>query len=195
MTLHDRRAFLRAAASAGAAWAVANLAQVDEALAWAGRQMDMSGPPPAARLSVLSKSQAEALDAAASRILPAVDGRPGAHDAGVIYFVDRALATFNAGQRGFYKDGIADLDRRARRRQPEALFAALPEAAQDDVLREIEKTPFFAAIRMDTIVGTFAVPGWGGNRDFAGWRMIGLDHQPSFQPPFGEYDADAARRS
>ena len=28
-----------------------------------------------------------------------VDGRPGAHEAGVVFFIDKALATFNAGQK------------------------------------------------------------------------------------------------
>ena len=57
-----------------------------------------------------------------------------------------------------------------------------------------EKTPFFQTVRFDTIVGTFALPSWGGNRDYAGWHMLGLEHQPRFQAPFGEYDADANRR-
>ena len=58
----------------------------------------------------------------------------------------------------------------------------------------IERTPFFQAVRFDTIVGMFALPTWGGNRDYAGWHMLGLEHQPQFQPPFGYYDADANAR-
>ncbi len=56
------------------------------------------------------------------------------------------------------------------------------------MLESIEKTPFFNAVRFDTIVGTFALPTWGGNRDHAGWKMIGLDHQMAYQAPFGYYD-------
>jgi hypothetical protein len=73
-------------------------------------------------------------------------------------------------------------------------FTKLTAAQQDDVIRAIEKTPFFQAIRFDTIVGMFALPTWGGNRDHAGWDMIGLEHQPRFQPPFGAYDVEANRR-
>ena len=62
------------------------------------------------------------------------------------------------------------------------------------MLREIEKTPFFQAARFDTIVGTFALPTWGGNRDYAGWHMLGFEHQPRFQAPFGYYDADVNRK-
>ena len=36
--LQNRRAFLRAAAAASAAWAAADLSQVEEALAWAAHQ-------------------------------------------------------------------------------------------------------------------------------------------------------------
>ena len=45
-------------------------------------------------------------------------------------------------------------------------------------------------MRFDTLVGTFALPSWGGNRDFAGWRLLGVEHQPFFQAPFGYYDAN-----
>ena len=107
--LHNRRTFLRAAAVAGAAWVTADLGQVEEALAWAGHQTGKAD----AALTVLTRAQADVLDALTSRILPSVDGRPGAHEAGAVYFIDRALATFNANQKKVYVDGIADLNRRA----------------------------------------------------------------------------------
>ena len=71
--LQTRRTFLRAAMAAGAAWAAADLGQVEEALAWSAGQ-SASG---AAATSALTKAQAEVVDAMASRILPAVDGRAG----------------------------------------------------------------------------------------------------------------------
>src|SRR6185436_16295123 len=76
--LHNRRIFLRAAAAASAAWATADLAHVEEALAWAGHQAGKGD----ATLTVLTRAQADVLDALTSRILPSVDGRPGAHEAG-----------------------------------------------------------------------------------------------------------------
>jgi hypothetical protein len=48
-------------------------------------------------------------------------------------------------------------------------------------------------VRFDTIVGTFGAASWGGNRDDAGWRMLGFTHEPAFRPPFGYYDADAGK--
>jgi gluconate 2-dehydrogenase gamma chain len=191
--LNNRRVFLRAAAAASVAWAAADLVHVEEALAWATQQVETGG---GAALGTLTKAQADVMDALTSRILPSVDGRPGAHEAGAVHFIDRALSTFNAGQKKLYGDGIADLNRRAARMSKgTASFAALSPAQQDELLRDIEKTPFFQAVRFDTIVGTFALPAWGGNRDHVGWHMLGFDHQPRFQAPFGYYDADINRRS
>ena len=191
MDLHNRRAFLRAAAAAGAAWSAADLLSIEEALAWsAGQAAAKTG----AGFTALSAAEAETIDALSSRIIPSVDKRPGAHEAGVVFFVDKALATFNAGQRKMYAEGIQDLNRRAADMFKVAAFSKLTAAQQDDVIRAIEKTPFFQAMRFDTIVGTFALPTWGGNRDYAGWHLIGLEHQPRFQPPFGAYDAEVNRR-
>ncbi|MFN7980249.1 MAG: gluconate 2-dehydrogenase subunit 3 family protein [Vicinamibacterales bacterium] len=189
--LLHRRTFMRAALAAGAAWATTDLLQVESALAWA---VQANGADFAA-LKALTPAQARVVDAVASRILPSVDGRPGAHEAGVVYFVERSLSTFNASQKTFYAQGIADLNQRAAAKSGSGrTFDALPATDQDDVLRAIEKTPFFQAFRFDTIVGTFGLPTWGGNKEYAGWHMIGFDHQPRFQPPFGYYDAESAGR-
>ena len=190
MDIHSRRAFLRAAAVAGAAWSAADLLAVEEALAWSAGQ----AAGKASGFTALSAGEAETVDALSARIIPSVDKRPGAHEAGVVFFVDRALATFNAGRKKMYAEGLQDLNRRAADMFKGAAFSKLAAAQQDEVIRGIEKTPFFQAVRFDTIVGTFALPTWGGNRDYAGWHMIGLEHQPRFQPPFGAYDAEANRR-
>jgi gluconate 2-dehydrogenase gamma chain len=178
--------------AAGIGWAAAELTDVESALLWASQQTGGGGT---AAFSVLTAGQAEALDAMTSRILPAVDGRPGAREAGVIHFIDRALSTFNRSQRRLYIDGTADLNRRAGARWKDAgRFAALTAPQQDELLRGIETTPFFQAARFDTIVGMFALPSWGGNRDYAGWHLLGLAHQPTFTAPFGYYDAELERR-
>jgi len=193
MDLHNRRAFLRAAVAAGAAWTAADLLAVEDALAWAADQS--AKPGSGGRFTVLSAADAEAIEALSARIIPSVDGRPGAHQAGVVFFIDKALATFNAGQKKMYSDGVQDLNRRAARKwKGSGSFAKLTPAQQDELLHDIEKSPFFQAARFDTIIGTFALPSWGGNRDYAGWHLLGLEHQPRFQPPFGEYDAEVNRR-
>jgi gluconate 2-dehydrogenase gamma chain len=191
--LQHRRTFLRAAMAAGAAWAAADLGQVEEALAWAAEQ---AHAPTArtAQAGAFTKPQADVVEAMTARILPAVDGRPGAREAGAIHFIDRALATFNAAQKPLYVEGVADLNRRAAATTNGASFAALTAGQQDTLLREIEQTPFFQTVRFDTLIGTFALPTWGGNRDFAGWRLLGVEHQPFFQAPFGYYDANAKEK-
>jgi gluconate 2-dehydrogenase gamma chain len=191
--LHNRRRFLRAAAAASTAWVAADLVQVEEALAWAAQHPSHGA---VRAVSVLTKEQAAVIDAMTSRILPAIDGRPGAHEAGVVAFIDRSLATFNAAQKRLYADGVQDLNRRAAEKGTAmGGFATLTPGQQDELLHDIEQTPFFQTVRFHTIVGTFALPTWGGNRDYAGWRMLGFEHQPAFQPPFGFYDAAVNRRS
>lgn len=193
--LHNRRTFLRAAAAAGAAWAASDLLHVEEALAWAAQHAAATDQK-SVRFSALTPSQANAITAMSERILPSVDGRPGAREAGVVYFVDRSLATFNSEKKPFYVDGIADLNSRvASRSNGVAEFAALAAKEQDELLREIETTPSFQAVRFDTIVGVFALPTWGGNRDYAGWHMLGMTHQGRYDPPFGYYDAEVNKRS
>jgi gluconate 2-dehydrogenase gamma chain len=170
---------------------VADLLSVEDALAWSAEQ---AAAKSAAGFTALSAAEAETVDALSSRIIPSVDNRPGAHEAGVVFFVDKALATFNSGQRKMYADGLQDLNRRAVEMFNGATFSKLSSAQQDQVIRAVDSTPFFQAVRFDTIVGTFALPAWGGNRDYAGWHMIGLEHQPRFEPPFGTYDVEANRR-
>jgi len=178
--------------AAGAAWATADLFEVEDALAFASQQTSATVAP---QTRTLTPAQMDILSALTSRILPAVDGRPGASQAGAVYFIDRALGTFNAAQRPLYTEGVADLNRRAQTKiAGAASFAALTAAQQDEVIREVEATPFFQAVRLDTIVGTFALPSWGGNRDYMGWHLLGLEHQLSFQAPFGFYDAEVNGR-
>jgi gluconate 2-dehydrogenase gamma chain len=189
--LQNRRAFLRAAAAAGVVWA-ADFALVEGALAWTAQQTAGQKAPP---FAALTPEEADAIVAMTERILPSMDGRAGAREAGVVYFIDRALATFNSAQRTLYSEGVKDLNAQAARKPGGASsFAALNAQQQDDVLREIEKTPFFEAARFGTIVGMFALPTWGGNRDFAGWHMLGLNHAGRYDSPFGYYDAEAAGR-
>ena len=191
---HNRRSFLQLALSAGAAWAVADLSQVQEALAWAAQP---HAPGAAAReLTVLSALDATVVDALTSRIIPPLTAGP-AHTRPASSTSSTARSPRSTPRRrSCTPTASTDLNRRAARKSKGATsFAALTPAQQDEVLHEIEKTPFFQAARFDTIVGTFALPTWGGNRDYVGWHMLGFEHQPRFQPPFGYYDADANRRS
>ncbi|NNM32179.1 MAG: hypothetical protein HKO53_03895, partial [Gemmatimonadetes bacterium] len=58
------------------------------------------------------------------------------------------------------------------------------------VLTQVEEDDpgFFGTVRYLTICGTFCHPDLGGNRDRAGWNLLGIDVQNAYQPPFGYYD-------
>jgi gluconate 2-dehydrogenase gamma chain len=190
MDIPTRRTFLRAAGTAGAAWSALTVGQLHEALAWTAQQ---NQNPEARTFSALTPEQGRVVEAMTDRILPSVDGRPGAREAGAVLFIDRSLATFAADQKSVYEDGVQQLNRAAAARVSGATgFDALSSAQQDDLLREIQDGAFFQAVRLATIVGTFGLPALGGNRGYAGWHMLAFDHQPSFQAPFGYYDAQPA---
>ena len=73
-------------------------------------------------------------------------------------------------------------------------FGALAAAEQDELLRQIESSPFFLLMRFLTICGTFSSPEYGGNRGYVGWHLIGFDHRHVWQAPYGYYDADYAAK-
>lgn len=188
---HSRRSFLAVTGGLGAAALVADWSRVEAALAEAAQAAAQSPPPP---FTTLTAAQAITLEAMAERILPATE-TPGAKGLGVIHFLDRALGGFERTSLLMVRRGVADLERRSARRNGRgATFATLGTADQDALLTEIEKGEFFEAVRYLTMVGAFANPSYGGNRDRAGWAMLGFDPRPAHAPPFGYYDA-AERRA
>jgi gluconate 2-dehydrogenase gamma chain len=185
-----RRAFLAAAGAAGAAWLAADPELVHAALAHA--RQTVAAPPPY-RFGVLTPAQAAGLEAVAMRIIPS-DGTPGAKEAGVIHFIDQALAGFAQDRKASMIGGLDDLNARTRAKWPDtASFAELAPEGQDELLRAIERTPFFGDMRFATVVGMFSNPSYGGNRDQAGWKLLGFQAHGLYQPPFGYYDAEARK--
>jgi gluconate 2-dehydrogenase gamma chain len=159
------------------------------ALAACAREDARDGAP----FRTLTAAEARTMRAFAARILPSDDGTPGAEEADAVRFVDRALGTpYFAAALPLVRAGLADLDARARRHGTADGFAALDPARQVTVMRRVERTPFFETARTLVVTGTFADPVHGGNRDGAGWTLIGMEHRPTFQPPFGWYDAQPA---
>ncbi|MBI4500916.1 MAG: gluconate 2-dehydrogenase subunit 3 family protein [Gemmatimonadetes bacterium] len=183
----DRRAFLALSGSALAAiWLAADPEEVRAALRHA--QSAASRSPNA--WQYLTPEQAADVEAIASQIIP-TDDTPGAKEAGVVYFADQSLATWAAAQREPFTSGLNDLNQQVARRSPGTTrFAALPAGQQTALLHEVEKTPFFQMMRAMTFQGFFGNPEYGGNRDKAGWRLIGFDDRYAWQPPFGDYDAE-----
>ena len=106
-------------------------------------------------LLVLTPSEARDIEALTAQIIPS-DGSPGAREAGAVYFIDRALATFDSDKKESYQAGLA-LVRNTRAR----LFPGSPDAAsltadqQIALLQAIEKSDFFELLR--------TIPFWGSS--------------------------------
>ena len=136
-------------------------------------------------------SSANEVAAIASLILPSDDG-PGAKEAGVIFFIDRALKTFDSDKQDLYSKGLAKLQKiRATMFPRSPSIAGLTHAQQLEFVRAIEKSDFFEIIRIHTLLGFLGPPSYGGNRDKAGWNYIGFEDRMSWKPPFGYYDREA----
>jgi gluconate 2-dehydrogenase gamma chain len=129
------------------------------------------------------------------RLMPGAPGKPGAKDAGVLNYIDLALSGAYVDQQDFYRRGLAALDGYCRKTY-NAPFAKLDAAKQDEVLGALEQgkasgftwptqQAFFNTLRTHTMEGMFADPIYGGNKDFAGWRLIGF---PGAQPVFSPED-------
>ena len=199
----SRRRFLSHGISGlSSAWITAHWPAVLSAADHAHRAAQSATPP---KFEFFSPEQAAEIDAIAARIIP-TDGTPGAREAGVVYFIDRALTTFASDDQKTYKEGLPELQARVRELFPavERFSAATPEQ-QDEVLHSLDDhapvparpfrprpaaQSFFETLRQHTITGFLVDPDAGGNRDGVGWKVIGREREHMFQPPFGYYDKD-----
>ena len=138
----------------------------------------------------LTPAEARTMRAFAAQILPSEPGLPGAEEAGVVYFVDRAFGDpFFADAVPVIRAGLAELDTHARAAGAREGFSSLGHADQLAILRGIAKGPFFTSARTLVLTGAFADSSHGGNRGGAGLTIMGMDHRPSYTAPFGWYDA------
>ncbi len=142
---------------------------------------------------ILGSEEAREFAAIAARIIP-TDETPGATEAGVIYFIDNVLGTSRPEALEPMRAGLASLQASAQSTYGSASFSALTPEQQDALLVSIEETEFFGTMRYMTIAGMFSLPEYGGNRDYAGWKLIGFEHKHVWSPPFGFYDADYMAR-
>jgi gluconate 2-dehydrogenase gamma chain len=129
------------------------------------------------------------LDALTARIFPGGVEDPGAHEAGVVVYIDRALAGPYQRWRPMYRNGLRALNAHTIA-TCQKLFVELTESEQDDVIADLEKgelpgfngsdegesgaAAFFTMIWAHTVEGMFCDPAYGGNRDAVGWKLIGF---------------------
>jgi len=211
MKKHDeaRRAFLVGGAAVGAG-AVAATALAPEAYAKSPeRQRTAQTPSPAAAHAhangaghgtFLNDDDALTVAAIAERIMPGAPGKPGATDAGVLNYIDLALAGAYSDLQDFYRRGLAALDEHCAKLY-KTPFRRLSAPLQDETIAALEqnKAPaftypsapaFFNTLRTHTMEGMFADPVYGGNKDFAGWRLVDF---PGAQPLFTPEDMKSAK--
>ena len=201
MTKHDanRREFLvRTAVGAGA---IAGAELVPDANAQDQQQRQKADTSAQARShgegegAFFNRGQAAIVVAFTERLMPGAPGKPGAREAGVLQYIDLALAGAYADLQDYYRRGLAQLDTYCRTTYHQR-FVLLTAARQDQVIAALEegkatgfKWPdaqeFFNTVRTHTMEGMFADPIYGGNKDFSGWRLVGF---PGTQPVFTEAD-------
>ena len=132
----SRRRFLaQAGAGVSAAWVAAHWPQMVAAATHA-HQAAQAGA--AYKFEFLKPDEVTEVDAIAARIIP-TDETPGAREAGVIYFIDRALVTFASGDQQKYRDGLPELHSwSARNFQESSKFSAASTEQQDELLRTMD---------------------------------------------------------
>jgi gluconate 2-dehydrogenase gamma chain len=138
--------------------------------------------PARAAFENLNASESRLLEAIVERLIPSDEHGPGAREARVAHYIDRALGGALQSSREAYASGLAALDRyaNATRGRP---FLELPAIDQDSVLIDCEtgaargfagsSAQFFAMLLSHTRQGMFGDPFYGGNANFAGWDLIG----------------------
>jgi gluconate 2-dehydrogenase gamma chain len=183
-TAHSRRRFLAGAGGLGLSWVAGNW----PAIAAAGSDAATAAKDPAsAALVFLTPNEGRDVEAIAAQIVP-TDDLPGALEAGALYFIDRSLNTWAAATAARFRAGLGEFRAKFAAVHPSLEFAAAGAVVQVEFLTQVETTEFFASVRFLTLLGMFASPSYGGNRDGAGWRLIGFEHAHAFAPPFGYYD-------
>jgi hypothetical protein len=202
--LNRRDFLLRSCSSLTAVWISSHWPSLCSAATHARQAVQA---PDTVKLGFFTPAQVIEIDAICARIIPTTD-TPGAREAGVAYFIDRALTTFAVEQQKNYREGLPELEARTHELFPavQKFSAATPEQ-QDEVLRSYDETVskpsrrpfrgmsgnnFFETVRTHAIVGFLLDPDAGGDPRGVGWTVIGRDREHMFHSPFGYYDKDYA---
>jgi len=182
---HDesRRAFLvGTVAGVGAVAAGAAPPESAEAQVQPAAQHDHAGGGKFG--AFLNEDDSALVDALTERLMPGAPGEPGARDAGVLNYIDLALAGPYADLQDFYRRGCEALDGHCRKAHAKS-FVKLSAEQQDAVITAMiqgkvqgftwpTSQAFFNTVRTHTMEGMFADPVYGGNKNFAGWRLVGF---------------------
>ena len=147
----------------------------------------------AERLVYFDAGTAAEVEALAETILPA-DDKPGAREAGVIWFIDRALAGYDKDLQPVYSSGLREVQTRRAALFPGSVdIAGLTAEQRTALVRDMEKTELFGLLRKHTVLGFFGSPKYGGNRNGASAKVLGYQEAMMYTPPFGYYDREGAQ--
>jgi gluconate 2-dehydrogenase gamma chain len=170
----SRGALLKRAGVIGAAAALPAVARTDAAHADAeiARFKEMRA---------LSPTQATTIEAFIDRLIPSDASGPGAREANVIRYIDRALSGDLLMFRPSYVAATLALDAYAQSKYG-ADFATLSSDKQDAILTDMDLnratgfTPnakaVFEMIRTHAVEGMFGDPAHGGNTNLVGWKLV-----------------------
>lgn len=150
-------------------------------------------------LTFFNDEEARAVQAIAERIIPGSGEDAGATEAGVVYYIDRALSGVSTDLQVVYRLGLRALDQLCRAEHG-ASVAELGADTQDELVRRFlgpeqgEAAPglmfgpedqlagvdlsvvgrLLTIIREHTVEGYFCDPVYGGNRGAVGWKLVGF---------------------
>jgi hypothetical protein len=137
-----------------------------------------SSAPPVAE-SAFTAQERGTLQAVVDRLVPADEFSPAASECGVLDYLDRCLGEWNQNDVPLLRATLAALDVAAEKRG--GAFATLAADTQDELLVALEAGEFpdaagqagFNRLLRLTLEGMFSDPYYGGNRNYAGWDLIG----------------------
>ena len=132
-------------------------------------------------LLFFNEGDAAIIEAATARIFPSDELGPGAREAGVVIYLDRALAGPYAKLADTYRIIVRGLDEASRFFNKQG-FAELAVDGQDALLTAIEhgsltrfglQPAHLELLVKHTREGMFSDPAYGGNRNLVGWKLLG----------------------
>ena len=148
------------------------------------------------KMKALAPGEAATIAAVCERLIPSDSTGPGAREANVVRYIDRALASDLAAFRPAYTAAVLAIDAYAQQKFG-AVFTALSTDQQDAVLRDMDQNrattqdptvvrpagasavdfapssrAVFEMIRTHAVQGMFSDPAHGGNTNFVGWKLV-----------------------
>lgn len=124
----------------------------------------------------LSESEMATLAAVCDQMVPP-DQDPGGAWSGVANYIDRQLRGRFREHRNAYREGLAEVDRRAG-----GAFSSLSRDQQLEILTRMDQDKatkaFVSLVATHSIQGYYGNPRHGGNRDYCSWRMLGVPASP-----------------